>query len=166
VVTMANSPSRSKPSRRGAYLIVEVAVVAPFLLICAYVAGIFTGGPVGMAIALLAVAVVIWRTVSRRVSVEGQVVILHGWGRPRRFADVAEVITGGSEVGVLGLPVSAVAVILGSGQEVELGVLQSFPLSFKFGEKQAQRSAAWLAGRLGMVQVDADTWRLPPPEIL
>ncbi|CAB4924211.1 unannotated protein [freshwater metagenome] len=163
---MKNARSRVRKSRRGGYATVELIVITPFLIFCAYVTGIIAGGPVGLVIALLAAAVAMWRTASRRVSVDGRVVILHGWGAPRRFRDVVEVITGGSEVGVLGLPVSSVGVILGSGREVELGVLRSFPLSFKFGDEQARRSAAWLAGRLGMVQVNEDTWRLPPPEIL
>lgn len=151
-----------KTSRRGALTIVEASVLTPFLLICAYVAGILTGGPVGLAVALLVAALTIWRAVSRHVSVDEQVVIVHGWGRPRRLSGVSEVSAVRSEVGILDLPVSGVAVTLGGGEPVELEVLKSIPLSFKYGDAQARRSAAWLAGHLGMVQVDEDTWQVAP----
>jgi len=159
------SSSHLKKSRRGAYSIVESAVMTPFLLMCGYVTGIMTGGPIGMSIALLVVILVLWRFLSRRVSTEGHIVSLYGWGPPRRFSEVVEVSAVRSEVGAAGLPVSSVAVVLAGGQRVELGILRGIPI-LRFGDVQARRSTAWLAGRLGMVQVDEDTWRLPPPEIL
>jgi hypothetical protein len=118
-----------------------------------------------MAVALIVALLVLWRLAMCRVSTASHVVSLHNWARPRRFSEVVEVSAVRSEVGAAGLPVSSVAVVLAGGQRVELGILRGIPI-LRFGDVQARRSTAWLAGRLGMVQVDEDTWRLPPPEIL
>lgn len=149
-------------SRRGSHAWAELFVGGSLFLASGFVVGASTGSAVGMVIAMAAAAAVVIRQATLRVSTHDGTVSLHGWVTQRRFTGLVAVKVIESSVGRLGLPVASVAIELSDNQQVELGILRAVPL-LKAGDAQARRSAAWLAGRLGMVQVDEDSWRRPSP---
>lgn len=134
-----------------------------FVSLIPAVAGLYIGlgtGPIGMAIAVPVAGACIWRLSCWRVSVDGDVVTYHRILRRHRFADVVKVHVAASTTNTSQLPGSVVFLELGDGQFFELSAFAGVPF-FKAGHEQARRSAAWLAGRLGMVQVGEDTWKRP-----